>query len=200
MSDETPTDHPAPEAPAPAPAPVAAPAATAPAGPRTVAVPRWLLIALAAVIGALAMFGLGYAVGDSGNDSDGAAVSRPALRLPERLFDRDDRTPRAPRTAPGPQRPSTPAAAPFLGVATRPVDNGLEITQVVPGSGAAAAGLQVGDVITTFDGDPVTNPAQLASAVARQEPGDKVEVAYTRDGRTRTVTVTIGTRGTTNSN
>ncbi len=81
-------------------------------------------------------------------------------------------------------------------MATQQVSDGLEVTQVVSGSAADDAGIETGDVIVEFDGDQVTTPAQLASAVSNAEPGDEVEVTYERDGQSRTVTVELGSRST----
>ena len=88
---ETPvTAAPAPDAPAGATvdAPAPPPDATAPTPPvaaaagragNYVAVPRWLLTAVAVIVGAAVMFGVGYAVGDRvGEDDDRAAVSTPS--------------------------------------------------------------------------------------------------------------------------
>jgi len=155
-----------------------------------------LLIAIAVLIGAAVMFGIGYAVGDSGGSN--SATSPAGAQVPN--------TPFTPRTTPndgGTQQSPSPTAGSgaFLGVATQPAStgNGVEVTQVVPDSGADNAELQVGDVITTFDGQRVSTPAQLGTAVAAKQSGDKVEVTFTRDGQSRTATVTLGTRGTTNN-
>jgi len=70
--------------------------------------------------------------------------------------------------------------------------------EIVPNSAADNAGLQTGDVITEFDGNAVTTPAQLGNAVAQHDVGDKVQVTFTRNGQTKTVTLTLGTRTTSN--
>ncbi len=220
----------APEAPAgaTADAPAPPPDATAPTPPvaaaagragNYVAVPRWLLTAVAVIVGAAVMFGVGYAVGDRvGDDDDRAAVSTPSgddmpmfpgqgrgdlPMFPGQGQGRgqgNQTTPQPPNQ--GGQGSQGQGSAPsqsgaFLGVATQPATGGLEITQVVTNSAAARAGLQVGDVITSVDGDEVTTPAQLAAAVAGQSPGDEVRIAYTRGNADRTVTVELGTRPTT---
>ena len=64
----------------------------------------------------------------------------------------------------------------FLGVAT---DDGVtvagaQISQVVAGSPAAGAGLQVGNVITAVDGTPVTGTESLRTALHAHKGGDSV--------------------------
>ena len=54
-------------------------------------------------------------------------------------------------------------AKPFLGVSLQDSANGATIAEVVDGSGAAAAGLQVGDVITAVNGTTVSMAAKLPS-------------------------------------
>jgi membrane-associated protease RseP (regulator of RpoE activity) len=182
-----------------------APSATTPAQPvkvqKVVAVPMWLLVTIAGLIGAVVMFGLGYAIGDSGDDR---AAPQPRFGVPgnpfrggDRLFpDLFDR-----RQRPGrPDIPGVPGRSrAFLGVATRAVDGGVEITQVVSGSAAADAGLRVGDVITAFDGDSVSTPTELARAVADHDPGDEVRITYRRNGQSQTVTIKLASRDATSS-
>jgi S1-C subfamily serine protease len=83
---------------------------------------------------------------------------------------------------------------PFLGVTSAPHPAGAEIQGVTPGSPAAGAGLQAGDVITGVDGAPVGDPDDLSRIVSGLEPGDEVEVEVTRDGEQRTFEVELGTR------
>jgi putative serine protease PepD len=71
---------------------------------------------------------------------------------------------------------------------------GAVVQQVQTGSPAAKAGLAAGDVITAFDGGSIDDAASLTAAVAGHSSGDRVALTYTRNGSTRTVTVTLGTR------
>jgi membrane-associated protease RseP (regulator of RpoE activity) len=82
----------------------------------------------------------------------------------------------------------------WIGVTTQSDGNGAYITQVHPGSPAAAAGLKVGDTITEVDGEQVTTPAQLAHAIGDLEPGDKVKVHYLRNSKPAVADVTVGAR------
>jgi S1-C subfamily serine protease len=74
-------------------------------------------------------------------------------------------------------------------------DSGALVTEVVPGSAADDAGLQVGDVITEIDGDEVEASADVRDAVVSHEPGDRVEVEIEREGESQTLTVELGRRG-----
>ena len=72
---------------------------------------------------------------------------------------------------------------------------GVLINQVIPGFGAAEAGLQgtnpraslLGDIITEVDGDAVQTWRDLRRVLDRYQSGDEVELAVSRDGETRTV-------------
>lgn len=73
-------------------------------------------------------------------------------------------------------------------------DKGAFVQQVVPGSGADAAGLQAGDVITSLDGKAVSQASDVGNIVTSRKPGDKLELKYERNGESRTVTVTLGSK------
>jgi serine protease Do len=80
---------------------------------------------------------------------------------------------------------------------------GATINSVTPGSPAAKAGIQAGDIITRLNGRSLVTGArnrgengdeslaalQLIEMVARLEPGDTVTVEYRRGRETRTATV-----------
>ena len=68
---------------------------------------------------------------------------------------------------------------------------GAEIQEVTSGSGAAIAGLRVGDVILTVEGQEVTSPKQLVGYVRRYRAGDTVTMTIERNGQTQDVSVTI---------
>jgi membrane-associated protease RseP (regulator of RpoE activity) len=189
-------------------APVAA-APVAPAPPRAerkvVAVPMSVLVTLGAIIVAVLMFGIGYAVGDSNNDDGQRVITQPQFQVPNlggpgNNGNGNNVTPQFPNNGNGNNGNSNPqtTGAAFLGVATEQTDAGLRVSQVVDNSAADNAGLEVDDVITEFNGDDVTTSAALGAAVAQQDAGDRVQLTYTRDGETETVTVTLGTRTTSN--
>jgi len=69
---------------------------------------------------------------------------------------------------------------------------GALVADVVPGSPAAKAHVQVGDVITTFDGSTVDSPRGLSRLVADANPKEKVHLTILRDGKARNLTVRLG--------
>lgn len=211
MTDDAPLEPVAPEPvtePAPAaatePVPTATPsgpppwepppaAAGAPREPRssTVAVPKWLLL----VVGAIVIAGLGFAVGYAAapDDDDDAALRPSSGFVVPNPFDDDGGRGNSPTIpSPGPQEQS----GAFLGVSTsRSTDpSGARIVRVVPGTPAADAGLETDDVITKIDDDDVANPNQLARRIQAHDDGDEVTVTYVREGSTVTTDVTLATR------
>jgi 2-alkenal reductase len=64
---------------------------------------------------------------------------------------------------------------------------------VFPGSPAADAGLQEGDVIVAVDGERVDADHDLATRILPHQPGDQVTLSVVTDGTTRDVAVTLGT-------
>jgi putative serine protease PepD len=97
----------------------------------------------------------------------------------------------------------------YLGVSLVTVEAGVAIEAVVNGTPAAEAGLREatgtqtldgvevptgGDVVVEFDGQEVSTSAELQSAVDAKRPGDKVSITVLRDGKPKTIEVTLGTR------
>ena len=82
----------------------------------------------------------------------------------------------------------------YLGVGITSASNGVKLTQVRPGTPAAKAGLQSGDVITAIGSEQVRNASALSTAVDAKHPGDRVTLTYLRNGQSHTVTVTLAER------
>ena len=72
--------------------------------------------------------------------------------------------------------------------------NRAEISKVVAGGPADAAGLKPGDVIVGIGGKPVEDAGQLRQRLRFRRPGEKVVVAYERGGKRAEVTVELGRR------
>jgi serine protease Do len=70
--------------------------------------------------------------------------------------------------------------------------NGVLVGDTVPGSPGAKAGIVSGDVITTFNGKPVTDANTLLLAVSDSQPGSQVTLKIIRNGSPKTVSVTLG--------
>jgi CAAX protease family protein len=79
------------------------------------------------------------------------------------------------------------AAAPRLGVYGETHERGVRLTIVVPDTAAASAGLQVGDVIFSLDGDRVADIAGLTQAVRKRQVGQTVVVEFIRGAETHRV-------------
>jgi putative serine protease PepD len=68
---------------------------------------------------------------------------------------------------------------------------GVRLRQVVAAGPAAIAGLATGDVVTTYAGRPLSEPADLIALVRKTAPGDSVEVTYKRGPTSHNVLVTL---------
>jgi S1-C subfamily serine protease len=67
-----------------------------------------------------------------------------------------------------------------LGVGGQRIVGPCQITQVVAGSAADRAGLQIGDVVLSMDGVAVKNFEGLTEYVGRHGPGESIEVEVER--------------------
>ena len=91
----------------------------------------------------------------------------------------------------------------YIGVGIQPVNKDLAdqlglktpggaiVTEVVPGSPAEQAGIEVEDVIIGFGGQAVQNSAQLYALAGRSAIGSKQPVTLIRDGKRMEVTVSL---------
>jgi serine protease Do len=70
--------------------------------------------------------------------------------------------------------------------------NGALVAKVTPDSAAEKAGIKVGDVILKFNGSPVLDAGQLSQRVGVMTPGDKAGLEIWRDGKSLSLTATIG--------
>jgi putative serine protease PepD len=69
---------------------------------------------------------------------------------------------------------------------------GALISEVSSGGAAEEAGLEAGDVVTNFNDVPITDATDLTAQVRTLAGGDSAELTYVRDGKSVTVTVTVG--------
>ena len=92
----------------------------------------------------------------------------------------------------------------MLGVVVQPVDEdivktfdlesgaGAAVTDVTDDSGAAKAGIQPGDIILSYNGQPLQQSIDLPPLVGLTKPGSKVPVEILRNGKKQTLDVVIG--------
>ena len=89
-------------------------------------------------------------------------------------------------------------ARPMLGITPgeRAPSGGVTISEIVPNSGAEKAGLQAGDIITSLDGNPVTNHSDITGIIGAKKISDAITVTILRDGVEQTVNATLGSQNT----
>ena len=73
-----------------------------------------------------------------------------------------------------------------------PAESGAYVASVAQGSGAEAAGLQEGDIITALNGEKVEGASDLMLAVRGEKPGDTVTLTVNRNGQEQEISVTLG--------
>lgn len=82
----------------------------------------------------------------------------------------------------------------FLGVTTENDKEGAKITGVTKGSAAEKAGLLKDDIITKVDEEKISGPEVLSDVIGFKKPSDEVKVTYKRNGKSKTITATLGKR------
>jgi putative serine protease PepD len=70
--------------------------------------------------------------------------------------------------------------------------SGAYIDSVTPGGAAEDGGLAADDIVTAFNGVPITDSVDLTAQVRAAAAGSEATVTYVRDGETREATVTLG--------
>ncbi len=69
---------------------------------------------------------------------------------------------------------------------------GALVLEANTGGPAEKAGIREGDVITSINGQPVTNMRKLPRIVAEKQIGEKITLEYLRNGKTQTSVATLG--------
>ena len=72
-----------------------------------------------------------------------------------------------------------------------PDSRGALVNQIVPGSAAAKAGVQLGDVIRSVNGTTVNTWSDLPPLIGVMAPGSKVTLVVYRDGKPRELSATL---------
>ena len=75
-----------------------------------------------------------------------------------------------------------------------PVEEGVILRQVFPGTAAAGAGLQIADIIVQLGDVAITNTGELSKFLLAHPPGDTIEVVIVRGTQTLSTTLTLGGR------
>ena len=79
-----------------------------------------------------------------------------------------------------------------LGVKLSQANRGARIDQVFDGSGAAQAGLLVADIVTHLNGKRIAHYQQLMDALAEFQPGDRLQLAVAREGKSLQISAVLG--------
>jgi serine protease Do len=82
----------------------------------------------------------------------------------------------------------------FLGVATKNVEGGIEVTKVGKKSPAEEAGIKEGDLLRTLNGEKLDSREKLQSILVELAEGDKLAFEITRDGKDEMVNLKLGVR------
>lgn len=86
---------------------------------------------------------------------------------------------------------------PFLGVAAAPAfadRAGLRVSNVTPGTGAAEAGLQEGDILLKADDRDLMRTTDLVEVIRSKSVGDKLKLTIERGEQELELTATLGER------
>ncbi|MCA9933827.1 MAG: SRPBCC domain-containing protein [Ardenticatenaceae bacterium] len=74
------------------------------------------------------------------------------------------------------------------------IEGGVRITGTMPETGAAAAGLQNQDIITSLDDTPLITFPAIQSVLSQRKPGDVLATEFYRDGNKHTANLTLTKR------
>jgi serine protease Do len=86
------------------------------------------------------------------------------------------------------------AASGVLGIAVGQSDEGARVEQVLDGTSAARAGIQVNDIITRVNDRSVTSRESLIETVGGFRPGDRVRLQVLRGEEVLDISTTLGNR------
>lgn len=83
---------------------------------------------------------------------------------------------------------------PYVGFDADPVEGGMKVTKIYPGTGAEKAGLAPGDIVAAVEGEATSSAEVLGRRIRRHRPGDRLELRILRGGREEALSVTLGRR------
>lgn len=82
----------------------------------------------------------------------------------------------------------------FMGIGLKPVEDGVEVGDVVSDGPAAKAGLKKGDLILSLNGKTFKEATDLSQFVRSLKAGDNVHVKYRRGQEEKSTELTLGDR------
>jgi putative serine protease PepD len=82
---------------------------------------------------------------------------------------------------------------PFNAKSSSSFSVGALIKEVTAGGPAEAAGLKAGDLVTKFNGEAILDAGELTAAVRWEAAKSQATLEFVRDGKTQTMTLTLGT-------
>ena len=97
--------------------------------------------------------------------------------------------------APGEEEEEPVEARPSLGVQLERDADGAQVFEVVPGSAAAEAGIEAGDIVLEIDGKPVATASEMAENIGGRKPGDEVKLLVRRGDEQKEIKVKLGRAG-----
>ena len=71
------------------------------------------------------------------------------------------------------------------------IETGIMIDGVSDNTSASDAGLKSGDIMLSWNGDPLEGPGALMEKLRASSPGDKVEVTVMRKGQLKKLEVNL---------
>lgn len=82
----------------------------------------------------------------------------------------------------------------FLGITMTDASGGVGIADVIEGTGADNAGVQVGDVVVAIDKEAMLSRRSLVEKVSEMRPGTRLELEIRRDGKRLILEAILGMR------
>jgi serine protease Do len=136
------------------------------------------------------LIGINTAIVSGGGGSQGVGFAVP-INMARNIMDQILKTGKVTRGYLGlTAQPVTEAIAKVWGLSGTP--HGALISDVVPDSPAARAGLARGDIILEMNGNPIADSRALGLKTSALAPGTRVTLKISRDGKPRDVPVTLG--------
>ncbi len=81
---------------------------------------------------------------------------------------------------------------PLVGITVTENRNGLSVYSIAEGSGAANAGIQIGDLIVKADGVAINSSKKLNEIRDKKSPGENITLTVIRNGELQDIIVTLG--------